>query len=316
MGLLGACIKEDMSQCRYDIEIDYHIHLQNNFQEVLIREFTTPKEVALSEKLQDPLSHIFNESVEDINFSFYAKSNQQYDETYEVNDSYHAHSFFIAAKNYTHFAFANLSSVSSVERVNQSKIHSCHLAQIQGDTISSHDIALYTGSDEIQVQPINSPFSMKLYMQNSACILALDPNGNEVKSIRSYIINTANAFHVKDGIFIFDKSQVISMCPLHTDAMYSMYGVSFPSRGYSSTTRTIEEASDEPSLWKIHAYITLQSGAVTENILSIKKPLRAEDLYIIKGIITAKGEIQSSSNEVGISVNIDWEQGNEYNPEI
>lgn len=312
-GLLQACIEEDMSTCLYGVEIEYHICLQTDFKDVLAREFTTPMEIELSQQLQTPLSAIFTEEVKDINFSFYAKSKHKYDEVYDMNDSHHTHNFLINSKNYLHFAFANLAAEQSIERINQSKTETCHIAQIAGDTIDSHSVAQYAASKEIAVQPVNSPFSMELSMQNAACVLALDPNGNKVKSIRSYIINTANAFHAQDRVFKFDNPQVIRMNPLHTDDMYAMYGLSFPSR---DTYPTTPPADVEPAIWRVHAYIALENGAVAESILSVKKPLKPEDLYIIKGVITSKGGIQSSSRDVGISVNLDWEQGGEYNPEI
>ena len=57
-------------------------------------------------------------------------------------------------------------------------------------------------------------------------------------------------------------------------------------------------------------------GTVTESILYIDRPLQAAQLRIIKARLKADGSLQPESQEVGVSVTLDWKQGGTYEPEL
>ena len=69
-------------------------------------------------------------------------------------------------------------------------------------------------------------------------------------------------------------------------------------------------------LWQIRAYVTLPDGTVTESILYIDRPLQAAQLRIIKARLKSDGSLQPESQEVGVSVTLDWKQGGTYEPEL
>ena len=68
------------------------------------------------------------------------------------------------------------------------------------------------------------------------------------------------------------------------------------------------ESSGEP-LWEYIAYVTLEDGSVTKTTLTIKEPLLAGELKIIKAHMNPKGEVLPSDVNVGCSVTLDWSPG-------
>ena len=117
-------------------------------------------------------------------------------------------------------------------------------------------------------------------------------------------------------------------------------GVGFPSPNVGS-----EVIGTFPKIWTIYLYVTLASGAVTRTEIYIGKPLQAGHLMIIKGWICGDGSFTatpehppynpsggpdvpeppeppepeppaSDSTVVGVSVQLNWSQGPEFNPEL
>ena len=85
--------------------------------------------------------------------------------------------------------------------------------------------------------------------------------------------------------------------------------------------RTIIE-TDEPfiapsadeSLWEFHVYATAPDGTRTQNILYIRRPLRAGQLMILKVFMHDDGSVTSGDSTVGVSVTLNWNNG--YNNEV
>ena len=82
------------------------------------------------------------------------------------------------------------------------------------------------------------------------------------------------------------------------------------------TKRSIAENSIKVHLWQVRAYVTRHDGTVTESILYIDRPLQAAQLRIVKARLKADGSLQPESQEVGVSVTLDWKQGGTYEPEL
>ena len=116
-------------------------------------------------------------------------------------------------------------------------------------------------------------------------------------------------------------------------------GVGFPSPNVSS-----EVIGTYPKIWTIYLYVTLADNSVTRTEIYIGKPLQAGHLLIIKGWICADGSFSASpehppynpsggpdvppgpeppepeqpvdSTVVGVSVQLNWQNGPEFNPEL
>jgi hypothetical protein len=73
----------------------------------------------------------------------------------------------------------------------------------------------------------------------------------------------------------------------------------------------IAQEGDE-TLWEFRTYITNADGTVTETILSLRQPLRAGQLKIIKAYVTGDGSVQTDDHTVGVSVTLDWKEGTQY----
>jgi hypothetical protein len=114
-------------------------------------------------------------------------------------------------------------------------------------------------------------------------------------------------------------------------------GVGFPSPNVSD-----EVIGTYPKIWTIYLYVTMPDNTVTRNEIYIGKPLQAGHLLIVKGWLTANGsftgtpehnpynpdpggpdfppeppeppEPANDSTVVGVSVQLNWQSGPEYNP--
>jgi len=115
-------------------------------------------------------------------------------------------------------------------------------------------------------------------------------------------------------------------------------GVGFPSPNVGS-----EVIGTYPKIWTIYLYVTLPDNTITRSEIYIGKPLQAGHLMIIKGWLTANGsftgtpehapytpnpggpdfpeppeppEPVNDSTVVGVSVQINWHKGPEYNTDL
>ena len=106
--------------------------------------------------------------------------------------------------------------------------------------------------------------------------------------------------------------------------------VTFPSRDLEdatrsplemdgSQTRTVIETTEpfvteeiDDTFWEIRVYVTNANGKVTETRLGIRQPLRAGQLKIIRGWVSADGSVRATESEVSTSVTLDWKEGLEF----
>ena len=114
-------------------------------------------------------------------------------------------------------------------------------------------------------------------------------------------------------------------------------GVGFPSPNVGSAV-----VGTYPIIWTIELYVTLSSGSVTRSDIYIGRPLEAGHLMIIKGWLTENGSFMSTpphppyhplpdfpdpdnpdnpdtpsdSTVVGVTVQLNWNEAGQYNPEL
>ena len=102
--------------------------------------------------------------------------------------------------------------------------------------------------------------------------------------------------------------------------------VNFPSREPEPTeasTRVVIETTDpfvgptsDKSLWEFRIYTTTHDGTTTENVLYIRRPLRAGQLMIIKVKAHPDGSVTTDDQTVGVSVTLNWNDGGHHEWEL
>jgi hypothetical protein len=314
---LAACstIDEDLSDCGEDFEMEYELQLITNIETELQTELVTGREQLVADALRNHLANIFTDVARDIDLSFYATGKEdalQYHKSELMNANEKSYSFFLPAQDYRHLALANLqnNSVVSVTGGDQSATQT--LVQKQGETIESHETGLFTAREDMKVKEgEDQTFHVDLYMANSATALVIDnARGVEVKDIQVYATGFATAFSVNDSTYTYvDNPPMVHAQQVSTDAddMLCFCTVNFPSR---------DKAVGEEPLWQYVVYVTLADGSVTQSVLSLKEPLMAGNLKIVKTYLQADGSLQPDNTLVGVSVTLDWKQGGTYEPEM
>lgn len=314
---LAACstIDEDLSDCGEDFEMEYELQLITNIETELQTELVTGRELLVADALRNHLANIFTDVARDIDLSFYATNKEaalQYHKSDLMNDNEKSYSFFLPAQDYRHLALANLqnNSVVSVTGGDQSATQT--LVQKQGETIESHETGLFTAREDMKVKEgEDQTFHVDLYMANSATALVIDnPRGVEVKDIQVYATGFATAFNVNDSTYTYvDTPPMVHAQQVSTGVgdMLCFCTVNFPSR---------DKAVGEEPLWQYVVYVTLADGSVTQSVLSLKEPLMAGNLKIVKTYLQADGSLQPDNTLVGVSVTLDWKQGGTYEPEM
>ena len=86
--------------------------------------------------------------------------------------------------------------------------------------------------------------------------------------------------------------------------------VNFPSRD------DVTRAATSQSLWQFKVYVTKPDGKVTETVLDIEEPLKAGNLKIIKGELDDDGAVRPYDSTVGVSVRLDWNEGETFDPDL
>jgi hypothetical protein len=331
-------IDEDQSDCDYT-KIDYDLTLVTNItteiETQLETQLNTQLEMELGVLLKDFLSNIFTDYAHDVDLSFYDTHGDslrlQHDE--HIMDANQAsYTLNLPMREYMHLAAANIVDNGLVDLVNDERCHQSILYQDVPDTIPSHTTGLFTARQKMEVlEGIDQNFKVHLYMANCASALVIDTQGFDISGMKVFARGFATGFFLCDSSYVYSrKSPIVRTTKIakSDDAQEVAFcSVTFPSRELSHTRTIIEteepfiaEPSDEV-LWEFRVYVPIKGNtpdeeSVTETILPLKVPLRAGELKIIKCKIGGQGQIIPDNPDVGVSVTLDWKEGNTYNPEI
>ena len=321
-----SMIDEDQSDCAETTKIDYDLTLITNItteiETQLETELSTELEMELAAQLRNYLSGVFTDFAHDVDLSFYDTQGDslrlQHDE--HIMDANQAsYALNLPMRQYMHLATANILDNKLVTLEDDERCHRSKLEQVNRDTIESHSTGVFTARQPMEVlEGIDQNFKVHLYMANCAAALVIDPKEHDISSLKVFTTGFATKFNICDSTYTFaSKSPIVRTAKVTTDNSSELcfVSVNFPSREPKATRSIIETtepfiAKDgDETLWQFKAYITNADGTITETILSLRQPLRAGQLKIIKGYVTDNGSVQTSDQTVGVSVTLDWNEG-------
>ena len=336
--LLLSCsmIDEDQSDCGKDVKVDYELQLITNLNIELEAQLDSVRDKDVIEALRNYLKNIFTDYAHDVDLSFYdtkADSARLHYEQVIMDASQRSYTLYLPMREYMHLAVANLMDNQLVSMTDDEHCHPSKLQQVRTDTITPHTTGLFTARLPMTVlDNVDQTFKVRLYMANCAAALVLDSHGYDTRGMQVFTSGFASGFNINDSTFTFDKTTPVvktDELEVKNSRQQCFCSVNFPSREPQHTRSVIETEepfvaqADEASLWEFRVYVprptTAQSRAgvsFTETILRLRKPLRAGQLTIIKATVLADGSVTTDAKEVGISVTLDWQAGNTYNPEI
>lgn len=322
---LTACINEDLSECGIDYEVEYKVTVQTNVTTELSTELRTEAEVELGKELAGALEGFFSDRAHDLNLTFYDMKQQgvlSHHESHIIDANAAVYTLYLPPRDYRHLSVANELLVPTVSVENAENFETLRIRQTVADTVDSHPAALFAARMNMEIQEgIDQVFNVRLYMQNAAVALLIDPLGCEVTDYSGYLGGLATSFAVNDSVYAYDHSPVVrtERLDLAGNPLLCLHGQGFPSpdtfadRPASQHQRA---TTQDNGLWHFDVYLTLAGGSVTHTRLYFSSPLRAGEFRIVKAQLSTQGEVLPESSEVGTSVEIDWKPGGEYTPDL
>jgi hypothetical protein len=195
------------------------------------------------------------------------------------------------------------------------------------DTVQSQRTGLFRASRPIEVNDTVKTIEMHLSQVNGAVILVVDTTEYQPLDIVAYVDETASGMMIADSVFLFERKVVartekIEMpstpqqaaatqdtdMPQAEHKFVCLNAVTMPSR---------DEADENGAFFTVRAYVKLHDGTVTQNVLSVKEPLPAGQIVIIKLSLAEQGVIiPVEDSQVGATVKLDWKPGGEHDIEF
>ena len=309
--LLSSCsiIDEDLDDCGINNKIVYRLKLITNIQTELDQQLGSADERPVANALRQSLNGIFTDMAHDIDLSFYNTDNiREKHEQHIMNASQAEYVVYLPERDYRNLAVANITNATNVTLESDDNTPTTmKLLQQQGDTIDSHTTGMFTARKTIEVCNCTESFNVELYMANSCAALVVDTAGIGVRGMKVLTQDFATSFAVSDSTYAYQANPLIRSVEVPTNGQHYTchYAVSFPSRHTRSD-----------GLFRIKAYVTLPDGTTTENIITVEQPLLAGYLKIIKMKMKPNGSLTPLSQDVGVSVTLNWKQGGTYEPEV
>ena len=253
----------------------------------------------------------------DLNMSFYALDGTdelKHQKSDVIDATQKSYTLYIPRQDYLHLAVVNIQDNQEATLSSGSTASSMRITQRTGDTIPSHESAVYTARELMYMNETgDQSFYVKLYMVNCAVALVATNSTTAIPKIQRMVLGkTASGFEVKDSLFTFNTHSFIRAEKV-MDGCFA--ALSFPSRdSLSISGAPVRYArKDASSLWEARVYTSLPDGKVTETILSFPHPLKAGTMEIIKVGINDDGSVIVINNtEVGATVTLDWKEGDEH----
>lgn len=328
--LLTGCsvINDDLSDCGADIRLNYELHLVTNMSTEMGTVLSHESDQYVATALRNHLKDIFTDHGHDLDLAFYdeqdAESSLFLHENKVMDASRASYTFYMPISRYMHLAAANIENNKLVNLAQTDQSRRASLPQVTGDTITSHTTGLFTGRQPLTVQNSTSQeHNVYLYMANCAAALVIDTTSAKVNDVRIYTTGFATDFSLCDSIYNYGTAPIVRADNLKADGGHKMAfcTVNYPSRDNNSTrlvtetTEPFKADESETTYWQYRCYVTKADGKITETILSVKTPLRAGQLKIVKAKIESDGSVIPVVDAgVGVTVTLDWKSGGSYNP--
>ena len=277
-------------------------------------QLTTITEVGVANALKTHLEDIFSDFAHDIDLSFYDTEGDKgvlYHKSDVIDANQTSYTLTLPMRKYMHLAVANLVNNAIVDLEDEQHSYSSKLQQQEGSTLDSHTTGLFTARQPMEVlSGVSQVFNVHLYMANSAVALVLDTKGHEYTDLKVYATGFATQFNISDSVYVYpEASPLIRANKVDTGNDLLCYcSVNFPSRD--------EALAGTDTIWQLKVYLTNLDGSITETTLDVKEPLKAGDLRIIKGELDDEGAVRPYASTVGASVQLDWNSGGSYDPEL
>lgn len=303
-------IDDDLSDCGKDVDLTYRMRLVTNMQQEIDSVLCEPQDQPVAELLRQTMGLFFNDRGHDLALSFYdaldGSRRKQLDNDMQ-GATQASYTIYLDLADYRHTAIANVAQNGVVSWTGVDMLSGSSLNNPSAATVDSHATGIFTGRCALTVANDKKKLSgtVDLFMANDAAAVVIDTTGVSIQDMTVYIDGLATGFSPADSLYHYDRQQTVNttLLPVSQGHEVCYYGMGFPSPDMPT------RADGTPYYWRMRVYVTLPDGSVTENTLSVNRPLRAGQLKIIKLRLKDDGEVTSVNAEVGVGVELNWKDG-------
>jgi hypothetical protein len=315
-------IDDDLSGCGVNTLINYELRLVTKVQMEIDEELSSDVDKPVADALKKWSAPFYSGNAHDLDMSFFSLAGT--DELLEhksdiINANQKSYTLYIPRKDYRHVAVVNIAQNNNVSLEGGEYASTIRVVQRTADTLDSHNTAVYTARLPMHMTDVdtNLTFNVHLYMVNCGVALVLSDDGSTIPTMRGMVLNgTATGFSINDSTFTYTKSTPIRAEKV-MDRCYAVLSLPSPDAPSSAAGSRRVAASDDSALWDVQVYTDMPDGTVTETKLSFPYALQAGTLEIIKVQMQDDGSVVVVGNaEVGITVTLDWKEGDEHEVEL
>lgn len=332
-----SVIDDDLSVCQKDPNLELRLNL--NLHTELQLEVNTRLNADIYQDIRpliiNALSDIFSDRAHDINAIFYLQRNNQLEHSISdiIDSNQSSYAIYLPADNYDAIALANIKNNGIVTLLDTVINKEANLQVERRDTVSSQRTGLFRAARAVEITDAESQtIDIHLTQVNAAVVLVVDTTEYQPLGVKAVVDETASGMNISDSTFLFDRHVVVRAEDLNTQNI--PHAAADPDSGNDNggdtpaeehkfqclaavTMPSRDNADDNGAYFTVKAYVTLNDGTVTENILSVKEPLPAGQIVIIKLNMADKGVITPvEDSQVGATVKLDWKHGGEHDIEL
>lgn len=316
--LATGCIDEDLSKCGVDYAIEYQLELSLTLETELNEQLTTPAEQELANEIRANLENVMTNRARIMDLSFFHGTSGELTSHQQSrpNASQVSTTLYMKPGNYHNIALAATDEEEVVSINNAASYNNIQLRHTDADTIDAHSSAIYMGYEYLEQEARSRQFRVTLYMQNAVPVLVVNRNNSPAVPVASYTRRTASTLMCADSIFVHENPAVVRTERTEAAGLTAFHTVCFPSADTPATRADDDPAEAAGSIWEMDLYTQLPDGKYVKNILYLKEPLQAGSMKVIKVKLDDEGRVTTDNPEVGVSVELDWKPGGDFDVEI
>lgn len=326
----GCClVDEDQSDCSVDVSLRYEMRLVTNITTEIDTQLSLLSEAEVNAALKRYMRDVFTDFAHDAQLSFYDAEPKDSLRLEYIDTILNAATAFIEidipAHHYDHRAIANLRDNGALIQVGDDRLPTARLQMVRRDTVPSMQTGVFFGHTDISIADNeDQTFKVELHMINCANALVLDTLGSHIRDMKVYTTGFASELSVRDSLYNYAYSPIVVADPVDIGEAGLCYAaVVMPSHQPEDTRTIIEEddsfvteGDDSAAFWEYRIYATLADGTVTFTRLSVGTPLKGGQLKVLKARVCDDGSVRTGDSAVSASVELDWQEAGQYEPEL
>ena len=337
----AACclIDDDLSVCGEELTIDYDLQLHTELSVQLQTELAAETDAPVRRALEKWLEPVFTDRAKDIDLRFYSEEQDDIRKQIQevINDNRTSYTLKLPMESYMHLAVANIEDNREVSMTGGAHSATMELRLPDKKEVGSLNTGVFTARLPMHVNEQTRHFDVHLYMITAAVALVIDTTGcDSVTALSATMAGSACSFSVRDSVFsyaeertmLFEQVPMLDMTQNRTTAKLTN-SEAHQQRSSSTATlsnseavsyaclATVGYATHDDMPWSVTVTATLTDNRHTTTTLTVKEPLKAGTLRIIKLPMNKKGGLEPDEDqEVGASVKLDWNDGGEHEVEM